>query len=673
MLFLDKAERIMATRSRFVIRATTPNGPRDRTFYIDVEGTDDPLWNTSEGYLPVGVFGENYALNNQYVDYQLSATPVESPLGTELKYYIANNDGNLPPGLSLSETGRITGFLKDQLLYDGYISKDGGYDTESYDGYSYDHAGRYAGQTLDDTVTGLPKIYQFKVSVTDGINIVKRVFKILVSSTEILRYNTTSMPVDIVLPNPISSIQPVQWLVSSDLGSIRANNFQDIRVEVYDPAPLVGTLTYTLVEGEDIYSKLPQGLRLDPKVGHIYGYTPYQPAYTHNYTLTINAVKENKTTHELFTATNTFTLALRGEVESYIEWVSDSDLGSIDTGVTSEISVSAQQLKTNYDVKYVQTGGTIPQGLTLQRDGSLSGFVEYGHTGTYTFTVLATDVYELGAIEKEFKLTVTEYNQREYTSIYVKPFLAQAKRDSYREFISNEFTFDPNLMYRYFDPNFGVQNDIKLILHYGIEKVNLDEYATALWENFYRKRLYFGDVKVAVAHNSAGDAVYEIVYVEVVDDMVNNDNLSINRLYYTNNDIFYPGSIDNMRKQLGLIVLPDDNYVDINEYTLPMFMRTPQAGDYKPPGYLRVIPLCYALPGQGSRIVSRIKISGFDFKLLDFEIDRIIVQNSLDNSSAKYLIMERQALGDRIITDDYLYGVDETRLDSSLDNPLIRR
>jgi hypothetical protein len=389
--------------------------------------------------------------------------------------------------------------------------------------------------------------------------------------------------------------------------------------------------------------------------------------------LTINAVKENKTTHELFTATNTFTLALRGEVESYIEWVSDSDLGSIDTGVTSEISVSAQQLKTNYDVKYVQTGGTIPQGLTLQRDGSLSGFVEYGHTGTYTFTVLATDVYELGAIEKEFKLTVTEYNQREYTSIYVKPFLAQAKRDSYREFISNEFTFDPNLMYRYFDPNFGVQNDIKLILHYGIEKVNLDEYATALWENFYRKRLYFGDVKVAVAHNSAGDAVYEIVYVEVVDDMVNNDNLSINRLYYTNNDIFYPGSIDNMRKQLGLIVLPDDNYVDINEYTLPMFMRTPQAGDYKPPGYLRVIPLCYALPGQGSRIVSRIKISGFDFKLLDFEIDRIIVQNSLDNSSAKYLIMERQALGDRIITDDYLYGVDETRLDSSLDNPLIRR
>lgn len=663
----------MATRSRFVIRATTPNGPRDRTFYIDVEGTDDPLWNTSEGYLPVGVFGENYALNNQYVDYQLSATPVESPLGTELKYYIANNDGNLPPGLSLSETGRITGFLKDQLLYDGYISKDGGYDTESYDGYGYDHAGRYAGQTLDDTVTGLPKIYQFKVSVTDGINIVKRVFKILVSSTEILRYNTTSMPVDIVLPNPISSIQPVQWLVSSDLGSIRANNFQDIRVEVYDPAPLVGTLTYTLVEGEDIYSKLPQGLRLDPKVGHIYGYTPYQPAYTHNYTLTINAVKENKTTHELFTATNTFTLALRGEVESYIEWVSDSDLGSIDTGVTSEISVSAQQLKTNYDVKYVQTGGTIPQGLTLQRDGSLSGFVEYGHTGTYTFTVLATDVYELGAIEKEFKLTVTEYNQREYTSIYVKPFLAQAKRDSYREFISNEFTFDPNLMYRYFDPNFGVQNDIKLILHYGIEKVNLDEYATALWENFYRKRLYFGDVKVAVAHNSAGDAVYEIVYVEVVDDMVNNDNLSINRLYYTNNDIFYPGSIDNMRKQLGLIVLPDDNYVDINEYTLPMFMRTPQAGDYKPPGYLRVIPLCYALPGQGSRIVSRIKISGFDFKLLDFEIDRIIVQNSLDNSSAKYLIMERQALGDRIITDDYLYGVDETRLDSSLDNPLIRR
>jgi hypothetical protein len=55
---------------------------------------------------------------------------------------------------------------------------------------------------------------------------------------------------------------------------------------------------------------------------------------------------------------------------------------------------------------------------------------------------------------------------------------------------------------------------------------------------------------------------------------------------------------------------------------------------------MRVIPLCYALPGQGDKIISRIKLSGFDFKLLNFEVDRLIVQESLDSTTAKYLMLE---------------------------------
>jgi hypothetical protein len=61
---------------------------------------------------------------------------------------------------------------------------------------------------------------------------------------------------------------------------------------------------------------------------------------------------------------------------------------------------------------------------------------------------------------------------------------------------------------------------------------------------------------------------------------------------------------------------------------------------------MRVIPICYTLPGKGSSIVSRIKHSGFDFKLLDFEVDRIVVQNSKDNDSAKYLIFPRLNITD---------------------------
>jgi hypothetical protein len=213
-----------------------------------------------------------------------------------------------------------------------------------------------------------------------------------------------------------------------------------------------------------------------------------------------------------------------------------------------------------------------------------------------------------------------------------------------------------------------------MVLEFGIEQIDLQHYVSALRENFYRKRFYFGDVKKAIARNAKGDVVYEIVYVDVVDDQAG----AVPILYDAEN-IYYPGSIDNMRRQLTLIPLEDGTYIEIDEYHKPRFMRTPQDGDYRPPEYMRVIPLCYALPGQGDRIISRIKLSGFDFKMLDFEVDRIIVQQSTDYATAKYLLLERQSIGDPIPTDNQLFGMDwavnpegTVRLDDESGNPINR-
>lgn len=661
------------TRSTFVIRAANAQGVADRTFNADVVGADNPIWSTTAGYLPVGVQNELFALNNQWVDYNLAATPNQAPGNTELKYYIANGNGTLPPGLTLETNGRIRGFLKDQLSFSSGISDTGGYDSESYDNYSYDHAASFIGSATDTTIAGLPKIYQFRVTATDGIGSSTRLFKIVVTNVTILKYNSTSMPIDLVLPINTTYIQYPQWLKDSDLGTIRANNNEDINISAYDPSPLVGPLVYTIINDVDIYHSLPQGLQLDQTQGIIYGFVPYQPAYTRNYTLDIQATKFDLQTGLSISTTNTYTLAVKGEVESTIQWVSSSDLGSIDTGITSEVSVIAEQIQSEYSIKYEQVSGTLPPGLTLARDGSLTGKVTYGSTGTYTFTILASDVYDLSSIEKTFSLTVTESDQKEYTEIYVRPFLSKEKRESYREFINNDFTFPPELMYRFYDPNFGVQPDIKIVLEFGIEKIKLGEYVGALRENFYRRKFYFGDLKVAVAKNSQGTSTYEIVYVDVVDDMVNNNNVSASRAVYTNNDIYYPGSIDNMRLQLQSLVLEDYTSISVNTYNQPRFMLTPQAGYYKPTDYIRVIPICYALPGQGSRIISRIKLSNFDFKMLDFEIDRLIVQSSEDNSTAKYLILDRQALGDSLATDRLLYGAEQfTPIEDENSNNIIR-
>jgi hypothetical protein len=133
------------SKSKFVVRAINSGTVADRTFTIDIVGPSVPTWNTPSGYLPVGVQGQKYAQNNQYVSYQLVATPNQSPANTQLRHYIADGDGTLPPGLSLSSSGKISGFIRDRLTFDGNISNTGGYDDEAYDGYTYDHQTSFIG------------------------------------------------------------------------------------------------------------------------------------------------------------------------------------------------------------------------------------------------------------------------------------------------------------------------------------------------------------------------------------------------------------------------------------------------------------------------------------------------------------------------------------------------
>lgn len=664
-------------RNKFVIRATKDNQISDRTFYLDVDGPDDPIWSTTEGYLPIGYNGERYAISEQFIDYHLSATAEVLPVGKTMTYYIADGDGRLPKGIQLSKDGRLYGTILENLIQDGKASSEGGYDDEPYDGYSYDHSVTFSGTATQTAITSSPIIFKFYVTATDGISSSRRMFKILVAAPDMFRADSILFGVGSEIftidgvPSSVSYLQPIQFLEGSDLGVIRANNQETLYVGGYDPEPGRGPVVYSITTGTNPDTKLPANLTLDPTLGYIYGFIPYQPAYTRNYNLTINATKTDSKTGKVVTATNTFTLAVKGEIESSIEWVTTSTLGSIDTGITSELAIKAVQTNSEYSVRYQLIDGELPPGMTLESDGSISGKADYGSTGTYTFRAEARDVYELSAIERDFNLEVTEYNGKEFAEIYMRPFLTKEKRQIFQNFMANEQVFDPKLLYRYFDPNFGVQNKIKMVLEFGLERVPLRQYMPAIYENFYRKRLYFGDIKVAIAKDANGTPVYEVVYLDVIDDMVNNDGVSASPAIYINGTPYYPGSITNMRRNLRALALDDFSYVDIDEFMLPRFMRTAQDGSYKPPGYMRVVPLCYALPGQGSKIVSRIKISGFSFKQFDFEVDRIIVQNPADSNSAKYIIFDRQNMADQIPEDMFLWGDDGIRFDTEDLEPLI--
>jgi len=686
-------------RKKFVVRAKNIDGVADRTFYMDAEGPDDPTWSTAPGYLPLGYNEEGYILNNQNIDYNLAASAI-IPDDSRIQYYIEDGDGSLPNGIRLEKNGRIHGKVYEELpagsvpiLFQFYVTAtDGVSSTKRYfkfyvlspDLFRADStfflftASFITSSTLVALTPTSSTVYSFSsnlntltdlslLSINDivtssitGIPINTKITAVTTNTFTLNKATTAAMPsgttltfsravgIDILtidsLESSVGYLQPPQFLNGTDLGTVRANNNEDISVEAYDAAPYRGPVTYSLVTGTTVATQLPEGLSLDRETGYIWGNIPYQPAYTRTYSLTVQATKTDNRYGTEVTATNTFTLAVKGEVESSIAWVSDSDLGSIETGTISELAVEAQQISSEYSIKYSVISGNLPQGLSLARDGTITGMVGYNQTGTFIFDVLASDVYELSWITRTFSLNVTETSNKEYTKIYCRPFLAKEKRTLYTEFTSNNFTFDPSLIYRYYDPNFGVQSSLKIYLEFGIEKVDLESYANALTENFYRRKLYFGNIKKAIAKNSAGITVYEIVYVDVVDDMITSTGTSVSKQITMNNNTYFPASITNMRSKLESITLPDSSIISVNPDLLPRFMNTAQPGSYQFPGYMRVIPLCYALPGQGDRIISRIKLSNFDLKLLDFEIDRIIVESSTDSTSAKYLLLGQQNL-----------------------------
>jgi hypothetical protein len=169
---------------QFCIRASNGVDFSDRTFLMQVNGANPPVFVTAAGELPVGVHNQLYAYDETYVSYQIKAFDVDTALGTNLSYFIASDDGVLPPGLTLGPTGLISGFILQNPLtqitpsdgsgaFDDTFFDDAGYDfalipTNGYDSYQYDDVTwDYSSPT--QLPSSLNQNYQFKITVTDGV------------------------------------------------------------------------------------------------------------------------------------------------------------------------------------------------------------------------------------------------------------------------------------------------------------------------------------------------------------------------------------------------------------------------------------------------------------------------------------------------------------------------
>lgn len=279
----------------------------DRTIKIIVTGSDEPQWLTAQGLLPIGNNNTFFILDSELIDFQLMATDNDLPAGDVLEFFIADGDGELPPGITLTENGRLQGIVEPLLALDKrYLG--GGYDTMPYGDIPLDYAirsGNGYGSFFYDTVTfdysdntvslrKLNRYYPFAVTVTDGDTFVRREFKIYVVGDDFLRADTTDMSASTnVFTADATHLRTPSWVTPRNLGYRRANNYTTIYLDIIDNSTLTGTVVYTLddVNDDGSPSELPPGLSLDSNNGELSGIIPYQPAITENYKFTVRATR----------------------------------------------------------------------------------------------------------------------------------------------------------------------------------------------------------------------------------------------------------------------------------------------------------------------------------------------------------------------------------------------
>lgn len=306
------------TTFKFVIRATLNNQISDRTYYINVQGPDEPIWETPADLLAIGNNNAFYILDSTPIDFQLLASDKDTEAGQVLEYFIGRGDGTLPPGISLTSDGRLVGVVDPILAIEKAVGN-GNYDVSPYDGNSapYDFGIRssngYDSFFYDTTIYDLSiptrsprklnRYYEFTVSVSDGDTVARRTFRIFVVGDDFFRADNTIMQVGTgVFTADNTHVRTPIWLTPRDFGYRRANNYVTLYLDVLDPNSLTGVVTYQLENFNDDGSPsvVPPGMTIDSTTGEIAGRVPYQPSVTKEYKFTVTANRLGPTSEREF-------------------------------------------------------------------------------------------------------------------------------------------------------------------------------------------------------------------------------------------------------------------------------------------------------------------------------------------------------------------------------------
>ena len=664
------AEVAKRTLYTFVVRATAGTTITDRTFSLDVQGADTPTFTTASGQLQLDdstSVGLYWVIDGSSVSLQMQATDSDTRAGQTLVYEIVQ--GELPPGVTMSKSGLISGIV--QLTEDQRFGERGGYDgtgpEDEFDG------------VYDKTVTtkSISKNFDFIVRVSDGTSFVEQNNSIFVYSADFWRVSNTAITIDktqidgSALTMDFSANRRPVFRTASDLGTFRHDNAVVIKIDVEDFDPLQADLTYSIQSGS-----LPTGLNIDTNSGEIYGQLARQSAIEVTHNFTVRAHRVVSTGVNVFTD-QAFTMKVIGEIDIGIAFTTSSTIGTLKADIPSTLSIEAVAEATDRVLSYTKTSGSLPPGITLSSEGNLIGTIDPSDftdsTRAYTFTASVSDQYQSLATSKEFTINIDiPYTQIEYgnmnghaTSLIDQNIFYNISQDS--DINSPEYIYRPE------DSNFGMRVKPDMLMLSGLEAQTLTAFQQQMEQNHAPKKLYFGDVKTAIAKEGT-TTKYEVVYIEVKDNLVNNDGTSVassinlrntitkpmlgprassmnatadyvdyevttdgglsfstsgSKVRYANQlsadlgfvETIYPNAVANMRARMKNLGHKEWDY-------LPLWMKTTQVGDLAPLGYVMAVPICYCRPGTSALVKKRIEDKNLKFKNISFIIDRYIVSKS---------------------------------------------
>ena len=625
------------TTSKFAVRAYTGTAIADRTFTITVSPQNTPSFITPPGRIGTYIDGD------QIFDLQIETYNPDIYAVNKLSVVA----GILPPGLTITPDGVISGVILPNVTPGGTagFSVTG----QGFDAYAFDFS------TNSSSLT-----YQFTLKLTNGADSVLRTFDIFVYSRNIMTADTTLITADntYITADTINQRTPVILTPAGSLGTVRSDNFFAFQFdgEDLDADPFKFAI-----------DSPPPGLTLDPNSGWLYGFIPPSGLSTIDYTFNVRVYKTNSP--YIISNAYTYSLTVTGAVSGDTAWLVPDFLGTINNGGTSTFYVAAKN-KSGLPLQYKLLSGSdsqLPQGLQLRPSGNIVGRVAFetfaldDGTTTFdrlanpynnpnsnptigvasettfdlvkTFTVVAYSSNGLVSVNNTFSIRVLRAFNQPYNNLYIQAMPPNNDRAVLSDLLQNSNIFPPSLIYRNDDPNFGVANRVIYQHAFGLTADTIDAYVEAMNLNHYWKNLTLGEIKVARALDDSGKVIYEVVYSQVIDNLVNNEGVSVGKvvdLPYTVNDIdgpiyqVYPNSLVDMRTQII------DQIGQVSN-VLPRWMLSKQV-DGRILGYTPSWVIAYTVPSQGGQIAYNVSSQfGATLNLIDFEVDRYELDNLLTN------------------------------------------